>query len=157
QDLPVSLPSTLVARRLDVRAAETQLHVASAHVGVALAARLPQFTIAATAGGTSTVFTQMFANGNPFWTIAGNIAHTLFDGGTLMHQQRAAEAAFEQSAAQYRATVISAFQTVADALYALQADAETLKAAVAAEQATKVSLDLTLMAQQLGAVNYLAV
>jgi outer membrane protein TolC len=53
--------------------------------------------------------------------------------------------------------VISAFQNVADALYALQADAEALKAAVAAEQATKVSLDLTLTAQQLGAVNYLAV
>jgi len=157
QDLPVSLPSTLVARRLDVRVAETQLHAASAQVGVALAARLPQFTIAATAGGTSTVFTQMFANGNPFWTIAGSIAHTIFDGGTLLHQQRAAEAAFEQSAAQYRGTVISAFQNVADTLHALAADAETLKAAVAAEQATKTTLDITTEAQRLGAVNYLAV
>jgi outer membrane protein TolC len=99
----------------------------------------------------------MFANGNPFWTIAGNIAHTIFDGGTLLHQQRAAEAAFEQSAAQYRTTVIGAFQNVADALYALQADAETLKAAVAAEQATKTTLDITTEAQRLGAVNYLAV
>jgi len=157
QDLPVSVPSTLVARRLDVRVAETQLHAASAQVGVALAARLPQFTIAATAGGTSTVFTQMFANGNPFWTVAGNIAHTIFDGGTLLHQQRAAEAAFEQSAAQYRSTVISAFQNVADALHALQANAETLRAAVAAERATKATLDTTTEAQRLGAVNYLAV
>jgi len=74
-----------------------------------------------------------------------------------LYRQRAAEAAFEQAAAQYRSTVITAFQNVADALYALQADAEALKAAVAAEQATKVSLDLTLTAQQLGAVNYLAV
>jgi len=157
QDLPVSLPSTLVTRRLDVRVAETQLQAASAQVGVVLSARLPQVTIAASAGGTATAFAQMFANGNPFWTIAGNIAHTIFDGGTLLHQQRAAEAAFEQSAAQYRTTVIGAFQNVADALYALQADAETLKAAVAAEQATKTTLDITTEAQRLGAVNYLAV
>lgn len=157
QDLPVGLPSTLVEHRPDVRAAEAQLHAASAQIGVALAHRLPQFTITAAAGGTSTVFTQMFANGNPFWIVAGNIAHTLFDGGTLLHQQRAAEAAFEQGAAQYRSTVISAFQNVADALYALQADAEALKAAVTAEQATKISLDLTLSAQQLGAVNFLVV
>src|SRR5262245_41422105 len=157
QDLPVGLPSTLVERRPDVRAAEAQLHGASAQIGVALSSRLPQFTITGTAGGLSTGFTQMFANGNPFWTLAGNLAQTLFDGGTLLYRQRAAEAAFEQAAAQYRSTVITAFQNVADALYALQADAEALKAAVAAEQATKVSLDLTLTAQQLGAVNYLAV
>ena len=155
--LPVGLPSTLVERRPDVRATEAQLHAASAQIGVALSSRLPQFTITATAGGQSTGFTQMFANGNPFWTLAGNVAQTLFDAGTLLSRQRAAEAAFEQAAAQYRSTVITAFQNVADALYALQADAEALKAAVAAEQATKVSLDLTLSAQQLGAVNYLAV
>jgi NodT family efflux transporter outer membrane factor (OMF) lipoprotein len=155
--VPVGLPSTLVARRLDVRVAEAQLHAASAQIGVALANRLPQFTITGAAGGQSTGFTQMFANGNPFWIVAANVAQTLFDGGTLLHRQRAAEAAFEQAAAQYRSTVVTAFQNVADALYALQADAEALKAAVAAEQATKVSLDLTQTAQQLGAVNYLAV
>jgi len=156
-DLPVSLPSTLVARRLDVRAAEAQLHAASAQIGVALAARLPQFAITATAGGTSTVFTQMFASGNPYWAVAATVAQTLFDGGTRLHQQRAAEAAYEQSAAQYRATVIGAFQNVADGLHALVADAETLKAAVAAEQATKTTLDITTEAQRLGAANYLAV
>jgi len=157
RDLPVGIPSMLVEQRPDVRAAEAQLHAASAQVGVALASRLPQLTITGAGGGTATAFSQMFANGNPFWAVAGNVAQTIFDGGTLLHRQRAAEAAFEQAAAQYRSTVISAFQNVADALHALQADAETLKAAVAAEQATKVSLDLTLTAQQLGAVNYLAV
>lgn len=157
RDLPVGLPSTLVERRPDIRVAEAQLHAASAQIGVALSSRLPQFTITGTAGGLSTGLTQMFANGNPFWTLAGNLAQTLLDGGTLLYRQRAAEAAFEQAAAQYRSTVITAFQNVADTLYALQADAEALKAAVAAEQATKTSLDLTLSAQQLGAVNYLAV
>jgi len=157
QDLPVSLPSTLVARRLDVRAAEAQLHTASAQIGVALAARLPQFAITATAGGTATAFSQIFASGNPYWAIAATVAQTVFDGGTRLHQQRAAEAAYEQSAAQYRTTVIGAFQNVADSLHALVADADTLKAAVAAEQATKTTLDITTEAQRLGAANYLAV
>jgi len=157
QDLPVGLPSTLVAHRPDVRAAEAQMHAASAQIGVALANRLPQFTITGAAGGTSTSFTQMFANAHPFWTVGANLAQTLFDGGTMLHRQRAAEAALEQSAAQYRSTVIGAFQSVADALHALQADADTLKAAVAAEQSAKASLDLTLAAQRLGGVSYVAV
>lgn len=156
-ELPVGLPSTLVEHRPDVRVAEAQLHAASAQIGVALANRLPQFTITAAGGGLSTSITQMFANGNPFWTAAGNVLQTLFDGGTLWHRQQAAEAAFEQAAAQYRGTVLGAFQNVADALQALQADAETLRAAVAAEQATKKTLDITLDAQRLGNVNYLAV
>jgi NodT family efflux transporter outer membrane factor (OMF) lipoprotein len=157
QDLPVGLPSALVQHRPDVRAAEAQMHAASAQIGVALANRLPQFTITAAGGGVSTSFTQMFASGNPFWSVAGALSQSVFDGGTLLHRQRAAEAAFEQAAAQYRTTVVGAFQGVADALHALQADAETLKAAVAAEQAAKKSLDVTLSAQQLGAVSYVAV
>src|SRR5215470_9326063 len=157
EELPVGLPSTLVEHRPDVRVAEAQLHAASAQIGVALANRLPQFTITAAGGGQSTSFAQMFANGNPFWSAAGNVLQTLFDGGTLRHRQRAAEAAFEQAAAQYRGTVIGAFQNVADALHALQSDAQSLNAGVAAEQASKASLDLTLAAQQLGGVSYLAV
>ena len=156
EELPVSLPSKLVEQRPDVRAAEEQMHAASAAIGVAVANRLPQFTISAAYGGTATRFAQMFANGNPFWSVAGNAMQTLFAGGTLLHQQRAAEAAFDQAAAQYRSTVITAFQNVADTLYALQNDAESLKAAVAAERAAKVTLDLTLQQQQAGYANYLA-
>jgi len=157
QELPVGLPATLVAHRLDVRVAEAQLHAASAQIGVAIAARLPQLTLTAAYGGTSTAVTQMFADGNPFWSVVGNVLQPLFAGGALLHKQRAAEAAFAQAAAQYHSTVLTAFQNVADALYALQSDAAALQAAVAAEQAAKTSLDLTLRAQQLGAVNFLAV
>jgi outer membrane protein TolC len=74
----------------------------------------------------------------------------------LLHKQRAAEAAFDQAAAQYRSAVIAAFQNVADALHALQSDADTLKAATAAQQAAAASLDITRRQLQLGAVNYLA-
>jgi NodT family efflux transporter outer membrane factor (OMF) lipoprotein len=156
EELPVSLPSKLVQQRPDVRAAEEQLHSASALIGAAIANRLPQFTISAAYGGVATDFTKTFASGNPYWLVAGNVAQTLFAGGTLLHRQRAAEAAFEQAAAQYRSTVLTAFQNVADTLYALQSDAESLKAAVAAERAAKMTLDITLKQQQLGAVSYLA-
>ena len=156
EDLPVSLPSKLVEQRPDVRAAEAQMHSASADIGVAIASRLPQFTISAAYGGTSTTFTQMFANRNPFWSVVGDVAQTIFAGGILLHRQRAAEAAFEQAAAQYRSTVITAFQNVADTLYALQADAESLQAAVLAERAARRTLDLTLKQQELGYINYLA-
>ncbi len=156
EDLPVGVPSKLVEQRPDVRAAAAQMHAASAQVGVAVANRLPQFTITGAYGGTSTSLGRMFANGNPFWSIAGNVAQSIFDGGTLLFRHRAAEAAFEQAAAQYRSTVITAFQNVADVLYALQSDAESLRAAVAAERAARRTLDITLRQRQLGAVNYLA-
>jgi len=87
---------------------------------------------------------------------SGTVAQTIFDGGTLLHRQRATEAAFEQAAAQYRSTVITSFQNVADVLYALQADAESLRAAVAAERAAKRTLDITLRQQEFGAASYLA-
>ncbi len=155
-ELPLSLPSKLVEQRPDVRAAEEQLHAASAEIGVGVANMLPQFTIAAAKGGIATEFSQMFANSNPFWSVGGNITQTLFAGGTLLHRKRAAEAAFDQAAAQYRSTVIAAFQNVADSLYALQADADSLKAAVNSERAAKVTLDLVTKQLQAGQVNYLA-
>jgi len=162
QDLPVSLPSKLVEQRPDVRAAEAQLHSASAQIGVAISKRLPQFTISGAYGGMATEIGKMFSRvpgavgGNTFWSIAGTLSQTLFDGGTLRHQQQAAEAAFEQAGAQYTSTVIGAFQNVADILYALQADAESLKAAVTAERAAKVTLDITVRQEQAGQVNYLS-
>jgi NodT family efflux transporter outer membrane factor (OMF) lipoprotein len=156
QDLPVSLPSKLVEQRPDVRAAEEQLHAASAQIGVAVANRLPQITLSAAYGGVAERFTEMFASGNPFWVVAGSVLQPVFAGGTLLHRQRAAEAAFEQAGALYRSTVITAFQNVADTLYALQHDAESLRAAVAAERASKKTLDLTQMQLQHGYVNYLA-
>jgi len=155
-EVPVGVPSRLVRQRPDVRAAEAQLHAASAQIGVAVAARLPQLTITGAYGGQSTAFAQMFASGNPFFTIAANVTQSIFDGGTLFHRQRAAEAAFQQAAAQYRGSVLTGFQNVADALYALQADAESLGVAVAAERAGKRTLDITLKQQELGAVGYLA-
>ncbi len=155
RDLPVSLPAKLVEQRPDVRSAEAQMHAASAEIGVAVAARLPQFSLTGNAGTTALTFSSLAVPGNVFWTLAGNVTQTVFDAGTLLHKQRAAIAAFDQAAAQYRSTVLSAFQNVADSLHALESDAETLKAAVAAEKAAADSLDITRRQLQLGAINYL--
>jgi NodT family efflux transporter outer membrane factor (OMF) lipoprotein len=156
-DLPVSLPSKLVEQRPDVRSAEALMHSASALIGVAVAAQLPQFTLAATGGTTSNLISQFITTpGTAFWTVAGNVAQTVFDAGTLLHKKRAADAAFDQAAAMYRSTVITAFQNVADALHAVQSDAETLKAAYAAERAAFKSLEIVRRQLQLGAVTYLA-
>jgi NodT family efflux transporter outer membrane factor (OMF) lipoprotein len=155
-DLPVSVPSKLVEHRPDVGAAEEQLRSANAQVGVAVANRLPIINITGAYGGTATVFDQMFAPGGPFWSIIGNVTGTVFDGGTLLHQERAADQALYQAAAQYRSTVIAAYQNVADTLHALTSDANELSAAAEAERAAKKALDLTQAQLKGGYVNYLA-
>ena len=125
-----------------MRAAEANLHSASALVGVAIAARLPNIVLSANGGATAFNFAQIFAPGTGFYTIGAGITAPIFDGFTLYNKQKAAEAALDQADAQYRATVVTAFQNVADALRALQADARAVQAAVRAETAAKASLDI---------------
>jgi NodT family efflux transporter outer membrane factor (OMF) lipoprotein len=156
QDLPLSLPSRLIEQRPDVLAAEQTVHAASAQIGVAVANRLPQFAINGSAGGNATQFGQMFASSGTFWSLAGSVSQSIFDAGTLRHRQRAAEQGFVQATAQYRTTVLTAFQNVADSLHALYADADSLQAAVAAEQAASVTLALTQKQLQSGYVSYLS-
>jgi NodT family efflux transporter outer membrane factor (OMF) lipoprotein len=155
EELPLSLPSQLVEQRPDVRSAEAQLHTASANIGVAIANQLPQVTLNGLWGMASGGLSTAFMPGTGIWTLGASIAQTLFDGGKLEHTKRAAVAAFDTAAAQYRSTVLLAFQDVANALRALQADADTLKATVAAEQTAAASLALVQQQYQAGAVNYL--
>jgi NodT family efflux transporter outer membrane factor (OMF) lipoprotein len=154
-DLPLSLPSQLVEQRPDVRAAEEQLHTASANVGVAIANMLPSITLSANRGYSGSELASLFSGPNVFWTVAGNVTQPLFDGFTLLHAERSAKAAYEQSAWAYRQTVITAFQNVADALRAIQNDADALKAARDFERAAKTSLDVALEQFNAGQVEVL--
>jgi NodT family efflux transporter outer membrane factor (OMF) lipoprotein len=154
--VPLSLPSKIIEQRPDVRAAEEQLRATNAQVGVALANRLPQFSITGAVGGNASVFSQMFSSGGPFWDIIGSASQTIFDGNTLLHQQRAAEQALKQSAALYRSTMLSAYQNVADTLHAMLADADALGAAVVTERAAKEERDLTKTRRDEGYTDYLA-
>jgi NodT family efflux transporter outer membrane factor (OMF) lipoprotein len=155
EDLPLSLPSKLVEQRPDIRAAGEQLHAASAQVGVAVAARLPQFNITAALGGTASQIPQMFSSGGPFWNLIGDVTQPIFDGGTLLHRERAADQGLIQAREQYRSAVITAFQNVADTLHAVKSDADGLAAAVEAERAAKVVMTLTEKQHELGYVDFL--
>jgi len=154
-DLPVSLPSQLVEQRPDIRAAEAQLHQASAQIGVAIANRLPQFTLSGAYGTAALTTATMFAPQTIIWSAAASGTQPIFHGFTLLHQQRAAEAGYEMAEAQYRNTVLQAFQNVADALRALQLDAATLKAQRAALTAASDTLNLAQGQYRLGAIAYL--
>ena len=156
QELPLSLPSKLVEQRPDVRLAEANWHAASAQVGIAVANRLPNFMLSADAGSMALEFGRIFSSGTGFWSLAGSVTQPIFQGGALLHRQRAAQAACVEAQEQYRAAVLTAFQNVADTLAALEQDAEGLNAASAARDAAKITLDLTKQQYQSGYAGYLA-
>ena len=155
-DLPLGVPSQLVERRPDVRAAEAQLHAATAQVGVAIANMLPQFTITGDIGSSATAMSDLFKAGTGFWSVGANVTQTLFAGGTLIHRKRAADAALDQAAAMYKSAVLTAFANVADAMHALDTDADALNASSRAEAAADSSLSVARQQLDLGSVSYLA-
>jgi NodT family efflux transporter outer membrane factor (OMF) lipoprotein len=155
-NLPVSLPSKLVEQRPDVRQAEENLHAASAQVGVSLGNMLPQFSIDANLGSTALKLGQLFSPYTGFWALGASLTQTLFDAGALVHRHRAAEAALDQAAAQYRSAVILACQNVADTLRALQSDADGLKASAEADAAARKTFDLARHQRELGTISLVA-
>jgi NodT family efflux transporter outer membrane factor (OMF) lipoprotein len=154
-ELPLSLPSGLVEQRPDIRQAEENMHSASAQVGVATANRIPNITLSANAGSTALAVDKLFSSGTGFWMAGGTVTQPLFEGGMLLHKERAAKAAYVQAAEQYRSTVQTAFQNVADTLNALEQDADALKAAVNAEQAAKITFEVSQKQYEAGYANYL--
>ncbi|MGJ0510273.1 MAG: efflux transporter outer membrane subunit [Methylocystis sp.] len=157
ETVPVTVPSRLVAQRPDIRAAEAALHQSSADVGVAIANRLPNITLSANLGASAFKAAELFTPGTGLYTAAANISQPIIDGMTLLNKQKAAEAALEQADAQYRSTVINAFQNVADSLRALQADAKAVATARKSEDAAKRSLDIVRMQLKYGQVSQIEV
>jgi len=156
EDLPISLPSRLVAQRPDIRAQEALVHEASAAIGVATANLLPQVTLTGSYGDESLLFASLFKSGSGVWDLATGLTAPIFQGGTLRAKRRAAIDAYDQAAAAYRLTVLNAFQNVADTLTALDNDAEALKADSDAVNAARDSLDLIQRQYDAGAVNYVS-
>jgi NodT family efflux transporter outer membrane factor (OMF) lipoprotein len=149
-DLPVSLPSKLVAQRPDVLQAEANLHAASAQVGIAAANRLPNVQLTAGIGSTALALGGVFGPQSGFWSLGAALTQPIFDGGQLKHQEAAAKAAYVES-------VLNAFQNVADSLTAIEQDAKALKSAADAEQAAQVTLDLSQRQWRAGYAGYLSV
>jgi len=155
--LPLSLPAKLVEQRPDVRIAEEQLHAASAQIGIAVAARLPNLQIDASVGSAALSLAPSLSSASTFWSVAATLTQPVFDAGTLLHRQRAAEAIYDQAAALYRGTIVGAFQNTADVLHALWTDAEGLRDAEAAEAAARKSLNISQQQLILGDLSPLAI
>jgi NodT family efflux transporter outer membrane factor (OMF) lipoprotein len=154
-ELPVSLPSSLVRQRPDIRAAEELLHAASARVGVATANLYPKITLSGNIGSNAVTIEDLFSSGSSIWSLGAGLLQPLFRGGELSAKRRAAIAAHYQAIAQYRETVLTAFQNVADSLRALEFDAITLRAQADAELAARETLEITQEQFRLGAVSSL--
>lgn len=151
-EVPYSLSAQLVEHRPDIRMAAANLQSASAQVGVAVANRLPNLTLSAATGSSAAALDSLFTPGNGFWNFGASLTAPIFDGFTLAHKEKAARAALEQAAAQYRSTVVTAFQNVADSLSALKSDGDALTAAERSEAAAARSLAIARHQLELGAV-----
>jgi NodT family efflux transporter outer membrane factor (OMF) lipoprotein len=157
QELPLSLPSKLVEQRPDVRAAEANLHSATALVGVATANQFPNIAISLGLTTQSLSTDTIFGPGLQGYTVGASLLQPLVDGGALAAKKRAAIAGLEQADAQYRSIVLTAFRNVADVLRALEYDALALKASVAAESAAATSLEIAQRRLALGDTTYVVV
>ncbi len=156
-DLPVTLPSKFVEQRPDVREYSALLHQATAQVGVATANMLPQLTLTGGYGDEAARFSDLFSPTSLIWNAVAGLSAPIFKGGELLHTRRAAVAAAQEAAANYKATVITAFQNVSNTLYALQADADALAAQTTAERTAAQSLKLSEAQFKAGGASYLQV
>jgi len=156
-NIPMSLPSDLVNQRPDILAAEAQMHMASAKIGVATAFMFPSFSLNGTFGTSGSNFGNLTAASGKFWSIGPSVTIPLFQGTTLWFGRRAAIDAYQQSRANYRQVVLSAFAQVADSMNALVHDAEALQAQVEAKRTSGEELKLLQVNYQAGLVDYLSV
>jgi NodT family efflux transporter outer membrane factor (OMF) lipoprotein len=134
--VPLVLPSQLVNRRPDVKAAEAQLHVATANVGVATASLLPSIALSGNLGSTATLKSDLFKTNTGYWSGGVTLSQSLFEGGALFARKAQAKAQMDAAGAQYRLAVLTAFQNVADSLHAFTADEQIYQQAVLADEAT---------------------
>jgi NodT family efflux transporter outer membrane factor (OMF) lipoprotein len=147
--VPLSLPSELVRQRPDILAAEAQLHVAAADIGIATANLYPKFTLTATFAQTATDPGNFFGAFSA-WSAFANMAAPIFHGGTLKAQERAAKDAFDAAWASYRQVVIQSFGQVADQLQALVHDDEAVKTQSAAVASAAQALKLARLSYAAG-------
>ncbi|HEU5182305.1 MAG TPA: efflux transporter outer membrane subunit [Candidatus Polarisedimenticolia bacterium] len=154
-ELPLSLPSELVRRRPDIRAAEALLHEASAQVGVATANFYPQIIISGVGGSLATALSSLFSSGTGFYLLGATLVQKLFHGGELKAQKRSAVAAFEQAGGVYREVVLEGFQDVADTLAALDQDAQALRDRAEAASLAKTAFEINTKRFEAGGISTL--
>jgi NodT family efflux transporter outer membrane factor (OMF) lipoprotein len=155
--VPSALPSALLERRPDIASAERHMVETNAQIGIAQAAFFPALTLSGTRGYQSSSLSQLLTTPNSFWSIGPSLAMTLFNGGELSAQKKAAVAVYDNSVATYRQTVLAAFQEVEDNLAALHQLADEAAVQQAAEQSATEAQVLTENQYLAGTVSYLNV
>jgi NodT family efflux transporter outer membrane factor (OMF) lipoprotein len=156
-DLPVSLPSSLVDQRPDIQESAAQLREASANVGVATANMLPQISLTPEVGYEALTTATLFTPQSLLWSLVAGVTQPIFEGGALRARRLSAIAALRAAGQTYQATVLTAFQNVANALQSLQYDAATLQSTQLAEQSSARSLAVTRDQYLLGGQPFTAV
>jgi NodT family efflux transporter outer membrane factor (OMF) lipoprotein len=155
--VPVGVPSTLLERRPDIASAERTMAAAHEQIGIAVAAYYPTLTLSASGGFEATNIAKWFSLPNRFWSLGAGLSEVVFEGGKRRAQVGMTKAQFDADVANYRQTVLTAFQQVEDNLAALRILEQEAAAADLATKAAKDSLDIATYQYKAGTVNYLTV
>lgn len=155
--VPLAVPSQLLERRPDIAAAERQVAAANAEIGVARAAYFPQLTLSAAAGFESLTASHWLDWANRFWSLGAAASQTLFDGGERFAETDRAKAAYDQTVAEYRQTVLSAFQAVEDNLVSLRILSREVVQQHRAAASAQTTVRLSLTRYQQGVDSYVNV
>jgi NodT family efflux transporter outer membrane factor (OMF) lipoprotein len=155
--VPVGLPSTLLERRPDIAAAERQMAQANEQIGIAKAAFYPTLAISGAAGVESSQFLKWISWPSRFWSVGPQLAETVFDAGRRRAALNQSLAAYDAAVANYRQTVLTAFQQVEDNLAALRVLENEAQAEERAVKAAQNALDISTYQYKAGTVNYLTV
>ncbi len=155
--IPVTIPSTLLQRRPDIAQAERQMLVANENVGLARAAYFPSLSLTAQGGNKNVTWANLFTLPSEFWSLGVSASGNVFEFGVRRAEIRQAHAAYEVAVAAYRQTVLSAFQSVEDALSSLEFLSQEESQQDAATQDAEKSVDLEMAMYKAGTVDYLNV
>ena len=155
--IPGALPSELLERRPDIAGAERQMAAANEEIGFATAAYYPNITLSASAGFESSSITQWFTWPSRFWSVGPSLAETLFDAGRRRAQVAEAQAAYDATVANYRQTVLVAFQQIEDNLAAMRVLEREAAVQDQAVRSAERSLAVSTEQYKAGAADYLQV
>jgi NodT family efflux transporter outer membrane factor (OMF) lipoprotein len=156
-ELPTAMPASLLERRPDVAAAERRVVVANAQIGITQAAWFPTLSLTGTAGYSGSAWKNLFKVPAEYWTFGPQLAESILSGGTRITQSLQARANYDVAVANYRTTVLGAFQSVDDALANLKALAVESEADGRAAEAAQATLKATENQYRAGTVSYLNV
>jgi NodT family efflux transporter outer membrane factor (OMF) lipoprotein len=155
--IPIGVPSALLERRPDIAAAERRMAAANAQIGIAVSGYFPSLTLNGSYGYASDVVSGLVKAPNNLWSFGGTAADTLLDFGARPAQVRQARAAYDAAVANYRQTVLSAFQQVEDELATLRILEQQVQVQEQTVQSANLAVQLTLNQYKAGTVAYTSV